>query len=240
LTSHWIYNGERQAVCLPETENTGNMAFPSGPTASAGKLPSYYEDLGDDNVRHSFRDFDAKPNFDLFDAQMRDHRSSNFCLDFGEDSAYCAFDLDTQSYKKLLTSPRPGDLHTRWINIWMPYKQKDLIRMLARQFDFTPRLQGVMQSDPLPPRDSASLRSQKSSATLGSKFSFRSQKLRKSNSTKGAKEASDAPADSEENIGMTDIMHTAQLEMVQDLGHYQLVDDVWHWSTVDQGRRCEL
>jgi hypothetical protein len=31
-----------------------------------------------------------------------------------------------------------------------------------------------------------------------------------------------------------------QLEMVRDLSHYHIVDDVWHWSSVDWGRRCEL
>jgi hypothetical protein len=39
---------------------------------------------------------------------------------------------------------------------------------------------------------------------------------------------------------MTELMHSTQLEMVQDLSHYQLVNDVWHWSTVDWGRRCEF
>lgn len=53
-------------------------------------------------------------------------------------------------------------------------------------------------------------------------------------------EANMASLDSEESIGMTELMHSAQLEIVQDLSHYQLVDDVWHWSTVDWGRRCKF
>jgi hypothetical protein len=214
--------------------------FPHRPTAPAEELPSYYSDLGDDNVRHFFRDFDVQDNFNLFDKQMLDAKSHNFCLDFGEDSAFCAFDLDAQSYEKLLTSPRPADLHTRWINIWMPASQKDLLGTLARQFDFTPRLLGLMRSDPVPARGSASLRSQKSSSTLRSRLSSMSSRFNKSNSIKErAREANGASPDSEESIGMTDLMHSTQLEMVQDLSHYQMIDDVWHWSTVDQGRRCE-
>jgi hypothetical protein len=220
------------------------MSSPFRPAAPAENLPLYYQDLHDDNIRHDFRDFDSKSNFDLFDKQMGESKSSNFCLDFGEDNAFCAFDLDAQSYHKLLTSSRPAELHTRWINIWMPYNQKDLIKTLARQFDFTPRLLGTMESDPVPPRATASLRTQKSSSTLRSKLSRKSKNSNKSSKSgsikERANEANEASLDSEESIGMTEIMHSAQLEMVQDLSHYQLVDDVWHYSTVDQGRRCEL
>jgi hypothetical protein len=214
--------------------------FPYRPETPAENLPSYYSELGGDNVRHFFHDFDDRGNFNLFDGQMLNSKSHNFCLDFGEDSAFCAFDLDAQSYEKLLTSPRPAELHTRWINIWMPSSQKDLLGTLARQFDFTPRLLGLMKSDPVPARSSASLRSQKSSSTLRSKPSSMSSKFNKSKSIKGrARGANGASPDSEESVGMTDLMHSTQLEMVQDLSHYQMIDDVWHWSTVDQGRRCE-
>lgn len=210
------------------------MAGPFRPASSAEGLPAYYEDIGDENIQHCFRNFDLERNFDLFDRQTRNPTSSNFCLDFGEHDAYCAFDLDAQSYEKLLSSPRPTPLHTRWINIWMPYNQKDLIRTLAGHFDFTPRLLGMMQSDPVPPR-TESLRRKKSSSTLRSRLSHKSNK---SDSMKArAREANEASLDSEESIGMSEMMHSTQLDMIQDLGHYQLVDDVWHWSTVDWGRR---
>ncbi|KAF1837553.1 hypothetical protein BDW02DRAFT_117739 [Decorospora gaudefroyi] len=211
------------------------MAFPFRPAAPAEELPAYYQDLGDDNIRHCFRDFDVERNFEHFDRQTRSPKSNNFCLDFGEDNAFCAFDLDSQSYTKLLTSSRPPELHTRWINIWMPYNQKDVIRTIARHFDFTPRLLGMMKSDPVPTRNSASLRSSKSTSTLRSRLSHKS---KNSNSIKEkADDTKEASLDSEESIGMTEMMHSTQLEMVQNLSHYQLVDDVWHWSTVDQGRR---
>ncbi|KAH3918513.1 hypothetical protein HBI56_134530 [Parastagonospora nodorum] len=199
------------------------MAGPFRPSSPAEDLPAYYNDLGDETIQHCFRNFDNERNFDLFDRQTRNPKSSNFCLDFGEGDAYCAFDLDAQSYSKLLHSPRPPQLHTRWINIWMPYNQKDLLKVLGQYFDFTPRLLGMMRSDPCPPR-SQSLRRKKSSSTLRSRFSGKSARGEQSLA-------------SEESIGMTDLMHSTQLEMVQDLSHYQLVNDVWHWSTVDWGRR---
>ena len=214
-----------------------NMTGPFRPASPAEDLPAYYQDLSDENIQHCFRNFDNEQNFDLFDRQTRNPRSNNFCLDFGEQDAFCAFDLEAHSYSKLLSSQRPAQLHTRWINIWMPYNQKDLIKVLGQHFDFTPRLLGMMRSDPCPPKPQ-SLRKKKSTSTLMSRLSGKSNK---SGSIKQrVKQANQASLDSEESIGMTELMHSTQLEMVQDLSHYQLVDDVWHWSTVDWGRRCEF
>lgn len=91
-----------------------------------------------------------------------------------------------------------------------------------------------MRSDPAPPRPET-LRKKKSTSTLRSRLSHRSTK---SESIKAkADEANRAAQSIEESIGMTELMHSTQLEVVRDLSHYQLVDDVWHWSTVDWGRR---
>ncbi|OAK98970.1 hypothetical protein IQ06DRAFT_25836 [Phaeosphaeriaceae sp. SRC1lsM3a] len=208
------------------------MVGPFRPASPAEDLPSYYHELGDENIQHCFRDFDNERNFDLFDRQTRNPRSNNFCLDFGEQDAFCAFDLDAQSFAKLLNAPRPQELHTRWINIWMPYNQKDLLRVVGQHFDFTPRLLGMMMSDPCPPKlQSRSMRKKKSESTLRSRFSG------KSSRSATEKQVHQTGRDSEESIGMTELMHSTQLEMVQDLSHYQLVNDVWHWSTVDWGRR---
>lgn len=208
------------------------MAGPFRPASPAEDLPTYYNDLGDENIQNSFRNFDNERNFDLFDRQTRNPKINNFCLDFGEDDAFCAFELDAQSYAKLLSSSRPPNLHTRWINIWMPYNQKDLLKVIGQHFDFTPRLLGMMRSDPCPPKP-RSLRKKKSSSTLRSRLSGIS------NRSTRVKQANASSLDSEESIGMTELMHSTQLEMVLDLSHYQLVDDVWHWSTVDVARRCK-
>ncbi|KAF1972924.1 hypothetical protein BU23DRAFT_554767 [Bimuria novae-zelandiae CBS 107.79] len=199
------------------------------PASPAEKLPPYYEDLCDEEITASFRDFDQARNFDLFDRQTRNPRSSNFIIDFGDDEAYCAFDLGSNSVSRLLSTPRPTNLHTRWINLWVPNLQKDVLHALAKHYDFSPRLLGMMCSDPLPPRSSI-LQNKQSSNTLGSARSRKSHRSKKS-------AASKEEFDSEESIGMTEMMHSTQLDMVRDLSHYHIVDEVWHWSTVDWGRR---
>ncbi len=208
------------------------METPFRPASSTEALPAYYEELNDEDVMASFRDFDQGHHFDVFDRQTRNPRSSNFCLDFGDDDAYCAFDLRANSFSQLLAAPRPSHLHTRWINLWSPFNQKDTLRALGKHYDFSPRLLGLMCSDPLPPREHA-LKGKKSIATLSSGRSFRSRDSKKSQKSKAAS------LDSEESIGMTEMMHSTQLEMVRDLSHYHIVDEVWHWSTVDWGRRCK-
>lgn len=210
------------------------MNAPLRTASPAERLPSYYEDLHDEEILASFRDFDNERNFDLFDRQTRNPRSSNFVVDFGDDDAYCAFDLGSHSVSRLLSVPRPANLHTRWINIWVPYLQKDVLHALAKHYDFSPRLLGMMASEPLLPRSGA-LHAKKSSNTLGS---ARSRKSQRSKTSSASKETDNL--DSEESIGMTEMMHSTQLDMVRDLSHYHIVDEVWHWSTVDWGRRCEF
>jgi hypothetical protein len=227
------------------------MDGPFRPASPAEELPAYYQDLKDEEIQAAFRNFDIDRNFDLFDRQTRNANSSNFCIDFGDDDAWCAFDLGSDSYSRLVHTPRPAHLHTRWINIWLPYNQKDTLHALAKHYDFSPRLLGLMCSDPVPPKQQTPLQSKKSSGTLRSRRSNKSHQSHQSSSK-------EENLDSEESIGMTEMMHSTQvirassdismsiladfvqLEMVRDLSHYHIVDDVWHWSSVDWGRRCKL
>ncbi|KAF2740028.1 hypothetical protein EJ04DRAFT_483588 [Polyplosphaeria fusca] len=196
-------------------------------------LPAYYKDFDDEEIATAFKNFDVERHFDRFDRQTRDPNSTNFCIDFGDDAAFCAFDLSSRAFSRLLQTPRPPNLHTRWINIWMPYIQNDILHSLARHYDFSPRLLGLMCSDPVPPKPKP-LQPKKSSATLRSR---RSNKSKSSSKSKTSQKEKAGSLDSEESIGMTEMMHSAQLEMVRDLSHYHIVDEVWHWSSVDWGRR---
>ncbi|KAF2182213.1 hypothetical protein K469DRAFT_728985 [Zopfia rhizophila CBS 207.26] len=204
------------------------MEGPFRPASTADNLPSYYQDLKDEDITASVRNFDDERHFDLFDRQARNPNSSNFFIDFGDDDAWCAFDLGSGSISRLLEAPRPANLHTRWINIWLPYNQRDSLHALAKHYDFSPRLLALMCSDPLPPKPKP-LQTKKSSSTLQSRRSNKSHKSHKS--------SKDVSLDSEESIGMTEMMQSTQLELVRDLSHYHIVDEVWHWSSVDWGRR---
>jgi hypothetical protein len=188
------------------------MDGPFRPASPAEELPAYYQDLRDEEIQASFRNFDLDSNYDLFDRKTREPKSSNFCIDFGDDDAWCAFDLGSNSYSRLVHNPRPTHLHTRWINIWMPYNQKDTLHALAKHYDFSPRLLGLMCSDPLPPKQKTPLHSNKSSATLRSRRSNKSHKSHKSHQSSSKEEN----LDSEESIGMTEMMHSTQVSQTSE------------------------
>jgi hypothetical protein len=187
------------------------MSSPFRPPSPAEDLPRYYNDLADESIQYSFRNFDTPATFDAFDQQTRNPYSKNFCLDFGEHNAYCAFDLPATSFAKLLAAPRPAGLHTRWINVWMPHTQRDVLSVLGRCFDFTPRLLGMMGSEPEVHRE-------------------------KTKSPERSEEWSEKM--DEESVGRSEIMEETMRDGVGGLGHWRIVEDVWHWSTVDWGRRC--
>lgn len=211
------------------------MQAPLRSASPARDLPAYYNDLRDEDITVAFRNFDVDHEFEALDRQTRNPSARNFCMDFGDDDAWCAFDLGSKSLERLVRSPRPANLHTRWINIWLPYTQKDVLNVLAKHYDFSPRLLGLMCSEPVRPKLTSVLHSNKSTTTLASRRTEISHGSRRSRKSAGSSKTT--TLDSEESIGMTELMHSTQLEMIRDLSHYQMVQDVWHWSSVDWGRR---
>ncbi|OCK82651.1 hypothetical protein K432DRAFT_433379 [Lepidopterella palustris CBS 459.81] len=203
------------------------MGLPFRPSSIATDVPAYYQDLDDDCILHCIRNFDNEQQFEQFDQEARNPKCRNFLIDFGDEEAWCAFDLESGSIARLLRSTRPPALNTRWINIWLPYEQKDALHALARHYDFSPRLLDLMCSDPVQPKPKP-LEASNSTSTLWSRKSHRQ------GSQKSSKQAS---LDSEECVGLSDMMHSTQMDLVHNLSHYHIVDEVWHWSTVDWGRR---
>ncbi|KAF2495997.1 hypothetical protein BU16DRAFT_617511 [Lophium mytilinum] len=198
------------------------------PLSEEPPLPEYYLDLDDKDIVRGIRNFDEDGNFDQFDREVRNPHSRNFLVDFGDQEAWCGFDLEALSITRLLNAPRPPALNTRWINIWLPYEQKDVLHALGKHYDFSPRLLALMCSDPIQPK-SKPLSSRKSSSSLWSRKSHR-----RGGSQKSSKQES---LESEESIGMSEMMQSTQMDLVRDMSHYNIVDEVWHWSSVDWGRR---
>jgi hypothetical protein len=115
---------------------------------------------------------------------------------------------------------------------------------VAKHYDFTPRLLGFMQSAPLKQSRSAN---NSTKTSLGS-FFHRS------------KNSSDSPASSEkpletespvnsildpglnsrELIGMIDSSGASfRSDVTDNLNPYFLANEIWHYSSVDWGRRCK-
>ncbi|KAF1814119.1 hypothetical protein P152DRAFT_412628 [Eremomyces bilateralis CBS 781.70] len=187
------------------------------------EAPEYYMSLDSEEISSQFKDFDDSFGFRILDERLRRAQSRNFVLDFGDDAAWCAFDLNTDAVSKLLRSKRPASLHTRWINIWLPDQQRELLTDIAKYYDWSPRLLGLMCSPPIK-RASKSLSTPQSGSGILHWSSGRSAR---------SKTSSDFSAALEEKVGLDGLPKVRD----QELNHYTLASEVLHWSTVDFGRK---
>ncbi|MBE7181549.1 MAG: hypothetical protein INR71_10140, partial [Terriglobus roseus] len=189
----------------------------------------YYHDLEHDGLLKGFKDLDDPSNFKSLDDKVRHSRTKNFVIDFSDDEAYCGFDIDAEGMRRLLDNQRPAQLNTRWINIWLPHEQRDVITELAKHFEFSPRLLGLMLSAPI----KSVTRSQAIKRSVLDRLRGRRAETR-------AYSMADMPLPNvEEGYVLGDLRpsQTADIDLSKAMNQYNLANEVWHWSSVDWGRR---
>jgi hypothetical protein len=215
------------------------------------QVPEYYLSLDPYSIGDTMRDLDDPGNIAELDRLLLSQHSRNFVVDFSDDEAWCGFDLEADSYSALLKAKRPPALNTRWINIWKPNAQKDILEVLAKQYDFTPRLLALMCAPPVRPSPSND-----SSGSSKTSF-FHRPRHTHSNPTSTSPTSSDekrqepvaeksspdssihaSSQDTENEIGMSSASNPSQYSSAQDLNPYMFASQIWHFHTVDWGRRC--
>ncbi|GME23154.1 Adp-ribosylation factor protein [Neofusicoccum parvum] len=137
-------------------------------------LPDYYHSLGNDELLRSIRNLDDPKEFQRLQADVLRPNSRNFFVDFGDDHAWCAFDLSDVALKALMSKPT----------------LKSLRKMDVRENH------GTVQAG----------RTVAESVTVI------------------------VPGFEAEEISLDQ-------DFTKMISHYRLIDEVWHWSTVDEGRR---
>jgi len=150
--------------------------------------------------------------------------SRNFLVDFSDSDAWVGFDLPAQTILELLDSKaRPDELNTRWINIWFPFHHKPLLESLAKHYDFSPRLLATMCSDPRRAKAEAKPTSSQASCSrsLVPTISRRSM------------------SDIEKGEELPEIASVTSNNPARTGNIYDIADEVWHYTSVDQGRNCE-
>ncbi|KAF7951497.1 hypothetical protein EAE96_006806 [Botrytis aclada] len=105
-----------------------------------------------------FADFDQQVVYEDSLDRARDENTRNFVVEFGKLEARIAFDLNADQVERLLDEPstqaerdRPP---VRWINIWGPNRQTDIMDVLAHRYGFSPRLLAIIKT--LPPKNPSS------------------------------------------------------------------------------------
>ncbi|KAI9644656.1 hypothetical protein NHQ30_006680 [Ciborinia camelliae] len=105
----------------------------------------------------TFADFDKQVTYEASLEIARNESTRNFVVEFGKLEARIAFDLNACQVAELLNEPsteaereRPP---VRWINIWGPNRQTDVVDVLANRYGFSPRLLAIIKT--LPPNNSS-------------------------------------------------------------------------------------
>ena len=185
----------------------------------------YYSSFEEVDVSREFCCLDEPSNLEQLMQAVRSNTTKNFVLDFSDETAFTGFDITSSGIAALIEAERPACLNTRWINLWYPSKQKKLLEVLARHYDFSPRLLALMCSDPKQLRDTGSrtslIRSVHRRTPLGRKVvSF------EVNST-GSGDVDELSVHSS----------TSSRGSMMEGNHYKIASDIWHYSSIDMGRR---
>lgn len=183
----------------------------------------YYLSVDDEDVQVSFQCLDDPSNLNHLMDEVRSTSTGNFIVDFSDDTAWAAFDLPTTSIKALFDADRPESLNARWLNIWYPFQHQSLLEFLARRYDFSPRLFGLMCSNPKVPRNP-------SRSTLRKPVQKR-RLWQRSSTTELAIEtgANEDEISEQSSVVSPDSMAGGNL--------YRVADNIWHYSSVDLGRQ---
>lgn len=147
--------------------------------------------------------------------------SRNFVVEFGDAHAHGAFDLDPVLFHTLLRSDRHDPLSTRWINIWYPFHQRSVLEILGQHYDFSPRLLALMCADPRRP----SRRPDSNPYAVAAEQEHYLSDLE-----------SGSPCSSIRLQHLPDLTSSGSNKSIRTGNLYDIVDEVWHYSSIDQGR----
>lgn len=171
----------------------------------------------------TFRDVDQPEGLQAGLEALTSCLCSNSVLDFTDRHAWAGHDLSSSTVMDLIKAGGwPSEPSTRWIDISYPARSKDLLEKLAYHYDFSPRLLAMMCSEPR--HVESSDRDTKISRSL-------------------SPEKLDGPSSSQEDVERLaqsidhESMSSANPARTANL--YELLEEVRHFSSVDQGAKCE-
>ncbi|KAL4886470.1 hypothetical protein BJY04DRAFT_73413 [Aspergillus karnatakaensis] len=198
------------------------------PVRSLMTAHEYYGSFPDNpNILARFNNIDEGLHFRNYLSLLRNVQTRNFVLDFGNEDAWCAVNLEQPDITALLTHNRPRCFGTRWINIWAPEEQKDLIRAITNYYGVSERLQGMMCTNPV------ARPSKPATPALAPRKSFQSRSSSKPVRVEVDEDLEDGHAMKE--MPSSKEVHAAASFRGLTFGH--VVDQIWHFCSADYGPR---
>ncbi|KAI1104169.1 hypothetical protein F4804DRAFT_308010 [Jackrogersella minutella] len=93
-----------------------------------------------------YHDFDLEDIFHQAESHVTNENSKNFVVEFGQKRARIAFDLGLDEVEELLDQNPDDqkDYPIRWINLWDPSVQRDVMTAIGYKYGFSPRSLGLM------------------------------------------------------------------------------------------------
>ena len=172
------------------------------------------------NAIPGFSDFDELEYFAKVEEAVLKETTMNFAIEFDNEKAFAAVDLDKETVQRYLKRDRAPKGTTRWINVFAPDQQSSFVEEIARYYNFSPRLAGIMSAKQDTPKAvGAQNTSSRFYANGQPKTNRRSRKSTESRSL-----------DLEmHKLGATSTSEAQGL----DFSHYKLVNEVWHHCSVD-------
>jgi hypothetical protein len=104
---------------------------------------------------------------------------------------------------------------------------------LAEHYEFSPRLLGLMCSEPLKPEPATASEPPSTTERIREYARRERQKFRASIEP----QSPIAARNPEDPVELRQVPPVSEPERL-DVNHYHIVDEVWHWSAIDYGAKC--
>ncbi|KAI1400337.1 hypothetical protein F4819DRAFT_461672 [Hypoxylon fuscum] len=107
---------------------------------------SSHNEPSPETLADAFQDFDLEDVFRRAEEHVGNQDSKNFVVEFGLEKARIALDLSFGKVSELLNQDpdHQREYPIRWINIWDPSSQWDIMNAIGNEYGFSPRLLGLM------------------------------------------------------------------------------------------------
>ena len=184
-------------------------------------LPSLFEDLDQQSV------------FDRLVEALDDNVTRNFVVEFDSTSASAAQDLDAAQLEAFLNLERKKDSVARWIHIFGPERQVDSMAKIGMKYQLSLRLQKIMMSPNLLPYNQPSKMQTKNIIDGPESSASTSPVASNISMDKGAVQDAEKG-----NTQQRFLPTTSGLGGKQALNHYRMVNDVWHFWSIDWSANC--
>lgn len=176
-------------------------------------------------------DFDLEGNLKAFEGFVGDSATNNFLLDFGIGQGWCGFDIE-RGLKHGILEHRPETRAPRWIQIWRPHEQKDLITAITVKYGLSPRLAAIIRT---PPHQHVNQPSgHKDSHHSIRNILGKSPKIGSSpiDEEKGHRTWATSFETSQRSKGPS-----APIKQLDEIDHYDIASSIWHHQSVGFGKR---